>query len=237
VYARPQVNGTPTTLGVSGMLWRDALVMYDRATRSLWSQVNGKAVAGPMKGKRLDDFPSTQTTWGAWKRRHPDTLVLVKPRLAGSPYDSYFDDPQQIGVRGSRNPDTRLSGKELILGLEHEGRFAAVPLSLLRKQPVISTEALGLPVVISKSAAFQRRVDERTLTFEKVEEPWMRDRETNSLWSIETGAAIAGPMKSKHLQRISAKVVYWAVWARFHPETEVFACNQCGIPIVKRSDR
>ena len=28
-------------LGVSGMLWRDGLVMFDRDTRTLWARVTG----------------------------------------------------------------------------------------------------------------------------------------------------------------------------------------------------
>ena len=35
----------PTTFGVSGKLWRDALIMYDRDSRSLWSQIDGVAGA------------------------------------------------------------------------------------------------------------------------------------------------------------------------------------------------
>jgi len=42
VYART-VGSRTLTFGVSGMLYRDALVMYDRETESLWSQVHGLA--------------------------------------------------------------------------------------------------------------------------------------------------------------------------------------------------
>jgi len=181
VYARPQINGNPTTLGVSGMLWRDALIMYDRATDSLWSQVNGTAVAGPAKGKRLQELPSELTTWGAWKRRQPDTLVLVKPALAGSVYDDYFADSGRIGVRGSTNPDPRLPGKELVIGIEHNGRFTAVPLSLIETRKRMEVQALGIPLVITPSGAFERTSN----------------------------------------APVSSKVIYWAIWAKFHPKTEI----------------
>lgn len=203
------------------MLWRDSLVMYDRATRSLWSQVNGKAVAGPMEGKRLDELPSEQTTWGEWKRRYPDTLVLVKPSLSGSQYEQYFDDPRMIGVRGSRNPDSRLPGKELILGLEAEGRHAAVPLDALRNRPILLTRALDRPIVITRTKAYDRRAGGRTLTMEPAEGGRMRDRETGSNWSVETGEATGGPLQGQRLTRISAKTVYWAIWVKFHPESEI----------------
>ena len=44
VYAR-EVNGEELTFGVSGLLLRDALVMFDHQTDSLWSQFIGKARA------------------------------------------------------------------------------------------------------------------------------------------------------------------------------------------------
>ncbi len=181
MYARPQINGASTTLGVSGMLWRDALIMYDRATDSLWSQVNGTAVAGPAKGKRLQELPSELTTWREWKRRNPDTLVLVKPALPGSLYDDYFSDPGRIGVRGSTNDDPRLPGKELVIGIERNGRFAAVPLSLVEKRKRMEVQALGIPLVITPSGAFERT--------------------SNAL--------------------ISSKIIYWAIWAKFHPKSEI----------------
>ena len=203
------------------MLWRDSLVMYDRATRSLWSQVNGQALAGPLKGQSLNEVPSEQTTWGEWKRRYPDTLVLVKPPLRGSPYASYFDDPDRIGVRGSKNPDGRLGGKELVVGIEAKGRFAAVPLDLVEKRGAVNVEAIGVPLVVTRMASFDRRVGNQTLTFAAVAPASLRDRETGSLWLVETGEAVDGPRKGKRLQRVSAKVVYWAIWARFHPRSEL----------------
>ncbi len=203
------------------MLWRDALIMYDRDSHSLWSQVNGQAVAGPKKGQRLEELPSETTTWGLWKRKHPDTLVLVKPELNRSPYEDYFADPERIGVRGSSNPDGRLAGKELVLGLEREGRFAAMPLRSIASPGLVNVTAFGDPLAVTPAAAFDRRAGGRTLTFDSISDVAMRDRETQSLWSMESGTAIDGPLRSSHLERVSAKVVYWGVWARFHPRSEI----------------
>ena len=221
MYARPVIDGKQTTLGVSGMLWRDALIMYDRDSRSLWSQVDGQAVAGPRKGDRLEEVPSEMTTWGEWKRKHPQTVVLVKPPLGGSPYDGYFADPERIGVRGSGNPDSRLPGKELVLGLERDGRFAAVPLELVEAQRVVNVKALGAPLVVTPSAAYDRRAGDRTFVFEAIDGTTMRDHETQSRWSSDTGTAIDGPMRDTKLERVSTKLVYWGVWARFHPRSEI----------------
>lgn len=52
VYAR-KIEGKTLDLGVSGALYRDSLVMYDRETGSYWSQIDGKALRGPLTGKKL----------------------------------------------------------------------------------------------------------------------------------------------------------------------------------------
>jgi len=66
--------GADAEVGVNGNL-----VMYDRATRSYWSQILGRAVCGPATGTRLSIRPSTVTTWGEWRADHPDTDVLLPP--------------------------------------------------------------------------------------------------------------------------------------------------------------
>ena len=43
------MNGKELTFMVSGMLWRDSLVMQDRETETLWSHVTGEAIRGPLK--------------------------------------------------------------------------------------------------------------------------------------------------------------------------------------------
>lgn len=58
------------------MLYRRNLLFYDRQTFSLWSQLGGDAVAGPLAGTRLQMLPVTETTWKDWKSAHPNTEVL-----------------------------------------------------------------------------------------------------------------------------------------------------------------
>ena len=57
-----------TTLGVSGLLYNSDLLLYDRKSKSLWSQVMGQAVSGPRKGKRLVSVPIEHTTWADLKK-------------------------------------------------------------------------------------------------------------------------------------------------------------------------
>lgn len=115
------IRGRKLTFGVSGKLYRNSLIMYDRETDSLWSHLLGAAVEGPLAGARLRLLTSAFTTWGAWRKSRPGTLVL-SPRL--SPYGSYGSDTyegyyesSETGILGTRRKDTRLEPKELVLGL------------------------------------------------------------------------------------------------------------------------
>ncbi|MBW2267960.1 MAG: DUF3179 domain-containing protein [Deltaproteobacteria bacterium] len=73
-----RVVGRARRFGVSGLLYLSDLLLYDRATESLWSQVSAMAVTGPSRGKRLDLMRSRVVSWGTWREAHPDTTVLTR---------------------------------------------------------------------------------------------------------------------------------------------------------------
>jgi hypothetical protein len=109
LVAQRRVDGAAATFDVSGLLWKPPriqvaaseegdrvfsdresgpsptrnLVMVDRRTGSLWSQLLAQAICGPATGERLTVRPSTLTTWGEWRRRHDDATVLLPPPASG----------------------------------------------------------------------------------------------------------------------------------------------------------
>ncbi len=66
-------NGTTVTFGTSGKLYNNNLVMYDRLTSSLWSEIWGEAISGKLTGSVLQRVPIDVTTWGEWKALYPNT--------------------------------------------------------------------------------------------------------------------------------------------------------------------
>src|SRR5262249_16913321 len=68
----------PFTFGSSGLLYRSNKLMYDRQTRSLWSQFSGRPVVGPLTGSgvELHLLPVMLTSWAQWRLLHPETRVL-----------------------------------------------------------------------------------------------------------------------------------------------------------------
>jgi hypothetical protein len=167
VYAR-ELEGKTLELGVSGALYRDSLVLYDRETGSYWSQIDGKALRGPLTGKKLSEVPSMVTTWGQWRKEHPQTLLLrPEPRPRVSPYEQYFSDPKKLGVLGTKNADPRLPGKTWVWGIADasgavaivEERLGAQSRELRIGNRVLEVQKRGGRVVFSpEGAVLPRRV-------------------------------------------------------------------------------
>jgi uncharacterized protein DUF3179 len=134
--SKAKVAGNSLQLGVSGLLYNSDVLMYDRQTQSLWSQILSQAVTGPMKGTTLPAVAVTHTTWADWRQRHPDTLVLsmdtgFNRNYQANPYDDYEkEDSIMFPVR------FRSEGyhpKEKVLGLFLDGKAKAYPFVELAK--------------------------------------------------------------------------------------------------------
>lgn len=88
-----ELNGEAVEFGVSGLLHNSDLILYDRATESLWQQITGTAIAGPQRGATLTAVPLAMATWSDWFAAHPDTTVLSGERRMSysnkTPYGDY----------------------------------------------------------------------------------------------------------------------------------------------------
>jgi hypothetical protein len=70
------------------LLYNSDVLLFDRRTESLFSQMMFQAVSGPLRGIWLQVLPSRTTTWAAWKKEHPATLVLSRALPYGRDYNS-----------------------------------------------------------------------------------------------------------------------------------------------------
>jgi hypothetical protein len=146
------VAGRELSFGVSGLLYESDMLLYDRQTESLWSQLKYQAVTGPMLGAKPARLPVEHTTWQDWRARHPRTEVLSfdtgHARDYGrDPYAGYDRDPA-IFFPVSRT-DARLDPKAWVLGIERNGLHKAYPLDKLgvasgRLQDAVGGEAVTI---------------------------------------------------------------------------------------------
>jgi len=157
-----RVGDEERRFGVSGLLYRSDLLMFDRESESLWSQISAQAVTGPARSRRLGLVRSRLVHWADWKRRHPETTVLSRDtghnrRYGETPYEGYAtSDELAFPVRR----DPRYHPKMRTLGLRHpDGRARGYPLvELQRAGGRVSESPFGKPVTIHlapKSLAFE----------------------------------------------------------------------------------
>lgn len=131
-----KLDGKRLSFGVSGLLYNSNLLLYDKQTESLWSQLLGKAITGPMKGSVLKGLPVVHTVWEAWKKVHPDTLVLsdktgFERNYSYNPYSDYLSNAV-VMFRVNRESH-RFHPKEWVLGVEANGKYKAYPFTELAK--------------------------------------------------------------------------------------------------------
>jgi hypothetical protein len=51
-------------------------LVEDIETGSAWSPLEGKAISGPLAGKRLERVPYLHSFWYAWSAYRPETRVI-----------------------------------------------------------------------------------------------------------------------------------------------------------------
>jgi len=130
--------------GVSGLLYNSDVLLYDRKTESLWSQILAQAISGPQKGRKLKVIPLIHTSWEGWREQHPESVVLstntgYSRDYTKSPYGGY-EKSNEIFFPVSAS-DQRFHNKEWVLGVNIGETFKAYPFSELGKiaSPVIDS--------------------------------------------------------------------------------------------------
>jgi hypothetical protein len=192
-----RVAGYEASFGVSGLLYNSDVLLYDRGTESLWSQIMARAISGPLKGAALKMAPLTHTTWADWRARHPASEVLSTETgfardYSHDPYARYDKVPRLMFDVQHR--DERLPLKEWVLGLRVGGEAKAYPFSALDRL----ADREGLLRDSVGGQAVQIRFDRTHRSAEAFE---------------ATGQPLPGVM------------AYWFAWVAFHPATVVLTAG------------
>ena len=244
VFDTAAENGEPFELGVSGLLFNNNLVMYDRRDgNTLYPQIFSTAVDGPRKGESLTLLPVVETNWSTWQRLYPDTRVIASGTYNVSQYTRYpygnyrtNNDFLIFGLNPplTTNPSffaTARGSKDMVLGVRMAGESRAYPFDAMGAQAVINDELGGVDIVVAWdrdsniALPFAREVAGQSLTFDIDENgAWpvgFRDRETDTLWNIK-GEALEGPLSGQRLTQIPAHNSMWFAWVTFWQDTDVW---------------
>src|SRR3989338_4957258 len=190
----PVVAGERVEFGTSGKLWNSNLVMYDRKTDSLWSQILGEAIAGEMTGTRLEILPSDQIRFGDWKRLRPEGEVLSRDtgttRFYGQdPYGDYYTSPGTYFPVSKK--DDRLSDKDFVLGIVVNNKTKAYFPPAIKTKGEVIDEFQGKTII----GRHEKELDVVRLFEKKADGTF---------------------------ERINPFGAFWFSWVAAHPETELF---------------
>jgi hypothetical protein len=245
VTYRREINGVETTFGTSGRLFASALVMYDRATESLWTHFDGQAVVGVLTGTQLEAIGSPLMAWGDFRSAYPTGKILdwnetgFSRDYGRNPYEGYDDDTTQPFLfRGAL--DDRGLAKQRVVGIAVEDEAVAYDLNFLSdgeatatniavadqdlvilwksgQASALDTGALDEGRDVGSVGVFSRIVDGRSLTFIAEGEQFV-DEETGSVWLI-SGEAISGTLDGSRLERVEHLDTFWFSWSTYQPGT------------------
>ena len=153
VGIRRIVGGEVTEFGVSGVLYNSDLVLYDRATETLWDQIEAQGIVGPRTGEQLELVPVTLTKWSRWKAAHPDTLVLSNDTGFDFDYstDRYAKYRETVDLMFPvSSEDDRIHPKSVVFGFDVNGGMIAYSESLLEKHGTYTHEISGAQASVTR---------------------------------------------------------------------------------------
>ncbi|MGI8516790.1 MAG: DUF3179 domain-containing protein [Acidimicrobiia bacterium] len=242
-----EIDGQATTFGTSGRLYASALVMYDRATESLWTHFDGRAVVGVLTGHQLDPVASPLLAWSDFKAIYENAQVLDRDATGHSrPYGSNpyvgYDNPDASPFLFRGDLDDRSRAMQRVVGVRIDDGARAWTLDVISEgaaeatnttlgetnlvifwtagqASAIESDSIGEGRDVGSVGVFNASVDGEVLTFAAQDGVFV-DQQTQSTWDI-TGQAVAGPLAGTRLDRIPHLDTFWFAWSTYAPGTDL----------------
>jgi hypothetical protein len=223
-----EANGTIHDLGTSGFLYRSNKLMYDEATQSLWSTIEGKPVLGPLvnKGIQLATYPIITTTWKEWKQKHPNTKVLAletgfqRNYEEGIAYQTYFATDDLMFPVPSL--DKRLPNKATVLVIrwkDYKKDPIAISIDYLKRKKWFLGNIDSFPfIVLADKTGAARAYEVGNITFKSFKRGMLKDDSGNN-WTIHETHLTSST--GQQLQRIPAHNAFWFAWLNAQPNTRL----------------
>ena len=230
VYS-PFVDGRPEDFRLVGMDHFNAM-FEDHRTKSWWRQVNGEAIAGPLKGKQLTELFSEQMSLQAWLSRNPDSYILQPDSLFRNEYKELanYDEGKMKG-KLVRTDSLSWKDKSWVVGVSVGLAARAYDWNDLKSKRVINDDLEQIPLVVmleNDSTSFHvwsRVMASDTLVFFYSDSlKTVTDVKTHSIWD-GAGRCMDGSLKGSVLKPIQSYQEYWHSWRTFHPHTSQYHVN------------
>jgi Protein of unknown function (DUF3179) len=228
------VGGGVTTFGVSGLLYDNNLIPYDRRTDSNWSQMRLECVNGPLIGEKVRTFQIVETRWKTWKDMYPTTTVVSQQTGYDRPYGTYPYLDYRTNENFLLGPlsiiDKRLNGKERVHGIIVDGvakvyRFNSFPITNTLINDVVNGEEVIILGNENKNfivSFYSQLPDGSKPVFSPVSQNnIIMEDDLGNEWDV-FGYAVSGPSKGMRLRSTESFIGYWFSWGAFYPDSEIY---------------
>lgn len=223
----PVVNGRQKTFRLVGMDRFNA-VFEDQETNTWWRQATGEAIAGPLRGKILKEFPTSQLPLDAWLRQYPSSLVMQPDTLYNDRYFRLEDyDSGTMPSKLVRRDTAAWHPKSWIVGVMSGMHSKAYDWNDLVRKRLIHDSIARLPILLAMENdakafhVYNRTVNGVVLNFELMENDTLVDENTKSIWNID-GFCVEGDLKGQRLARVQAYNEFWHSWQTFRSGGQEF---------------
>jgi len=212
----PVVNGKKEKFRLVGMDHFNAM-LEDATTKSWWRQATGEAITGKLKGQKLPEVFSTQTSLAHWLQLNPNSLILQADPAFIKSYDSTGKFETGASRSSLTGTDTlSWKDKSWVIGIKAGKERKAYDWNQLKKEHIIQDKMgnTDLLIVLSKDDksffSFERPADSKFLLINDT------IVYNNRHYRID-GQGIDTTGSLKHLP---AYQEFWHSWRTFNPSTK-----------------
>ena len=213
----PLVNGKQEQFRLVGMDHFNAM-FEDKTTGSWWRQATGEAITGKLKGLRLPEIFSAQTSLAEWLRLNPRSLIMQADPAFIKSYDSttkYESGKSRSKLTGTDSLSWK--DKSWVIGIKIDKERKAYDWNKLKTERIIHDKIDNTPILLVLAT------DNKS--FFAFERP-----DANSRFSLTNDTIIYNSRRfridgrgidtSFSLKPLPAYQEFWHSWQTFNPGTK-----------------
>ncbi len=224
------INGSKTTFGISGLVYKNNQILFDRLTESYWSQITRKAVHGELRGRLAKTVTLFETTWESAKSLVPDALVLSKDTGFSRVYEQYpyldYRTNHEFLIFPVEEEDDRLEAKERVYGVLGNIDIRTYPISHFDNNVSLIKDFFDgkslLIVGSQKNQFITGFIHESGIDYTALQDqfPLVFEDSRGNKYDV-LGRALEGPDQGKKLKQADAMMGYWFALVDFFGRPQI----------------
>jgi hypothetical protein len=215
----PMVNGKKEKFRLVGMDHFNAM-LEDASTKSWWRQVTGEAIAGKLKGQKLPEVFSSQTSLAEWLRLNPNSFIMQADPAFVNSYDSTLKFESGKSKKSLTGTDSlSWKDKSWVIGVKLGEERKAYDWNQLKKDRIIHDKINNTPLLIVATSdnksffAFERPAEDAAFSLSNDVLTYNNKHFRVDGKGIDT---------SFSLKVLPAYQEFWHSWRTFNPGTRKY---------------